>query len=74
MNNTTATARNIQAAKWNTPTGVLGFQSSRCFGVVNAEGLMLSTDGITPATWGTLATAKIVAEHLTTNPQWVAAV
>lgn len=56
------TAANISAARWATPKGLATFSSGRCFGVVDAEGRMLSTDGVNPSTWGSLSVARQIAE------------
>ena len=62
---TTATAANIASLRWVDSQGrVCGFQSSRCYGIVDESGRMLARDGgDTPSTWGTLGAAATIAEY-----------
>jgi hypothetical protein len=68
----TLTAKNLSRARWQDRQGrTCGFQSNRAYGVVDPDGRMLSKDGDTPMTWGTLKTAKVIAEYPPSWAKWV---
>jgi hypothetical protein len=52
--------------RWTTPTGqVAGFEATTpAWGVMNADGMLLTRDGHTPSVW---ATKAIVTEHIAPN-------
>jgi hypothetical protein len=72
--NTNAIAKNLAGLCWISDGRKCQFQSARAYGVVDATGRMLSTDGVQPSTWGTLAVAKTIAEHQAwpTTAVWLA--
>ena len=79
MSNTAPTApiaRNIAGLRWIENGRTATFQSSRCYGIVDAEGRMLSTNGVTPSTWGSSSAAATVAQYAAWNPakaRWIVA-
>lgn len=57
------TAKNISKANWVTPLGVASFQAERAYGVLNAEGQALSSDGVQPCSFHSMKVAKEIAVH-----------
>lgn len=59
---TAATAKNITGLRWIVGGRIAAFQSQRAYGIVNEAGQLLSTDGVNPSTWSTLAIARTIAD------------
>lgn len=64
-------AKNIASLRWIVGGRIASFQSSRCFGVVDESGRLLSIDGQNPATWGSLRVAKVIAEFVPPTAVWL---
>lgn len=72
MNTTTAAqvsatdmlhSKSIDGIRWTDGAKVFG-APSRSYGITDAAGRWLSSDGINPSYWGRLATARQIAEDL----------
>ena len=55
------TAKNISKFFYKAKLGAGFFVSSRVYGVVNSEGLALSSDGVKPASYVSMKVAKEIA-------------
>jgi hypothetical protein len=73
MNTATAlTAVNLSTARWIMNGRLAGFDAGRYFGIVNANGDMLTFDGVTPAAWKTKTiAAEIASGGLTGAAKWI---
>jgi hypothetical protein len=72
MTSTTLTAINLSSARWIENGFLAGFDAGRYFGIVNADGDMLTFDGVTPAAWKTKSiAAEIASGGLTDAARWI---
>jgi hypothetical protein len=68
----TLTAINLSSARWIENGFLAGFDAGRYFGIVNADGDMLTFDGVTPAAWKTKSiAAEIASGGLTGAARWI---